>query len=259
MSEAVLYDRENCRHLCADSTQPESYETIMKGESAQLILADPPYCLLKRRRKNGRERDPKRHKIYHESVRRFENMHDYYGFTKGWMQLCVPYLSENGVFVVWTNFLGGKPIREIAEELGLHHHGDYVWAKLSKEGSGNERMARIYEFAPIFGRKKPEALMTDAHLPPRHHISGYDADKEAALWGSHPNHKAFRVLEPLIRYYTQPEDRILDPFTGSGSGPAAAIRLKRVVSGLELRSQWAKQTQKRMDMMLNQDMGISSN
>ena len=61
---------------------------LMGGEQAKLILADPPYCLLKRRRKDGRERDPKRHKIYHEAVRRFEDTREYYGFTKGWMQLC---------------------------------------------------------------------------------------------------------------------------------------------------------------------------
>lgn len=222
----------------------------MAGAQAKLILADPPYCLLKRRRKDGRERDPKRHKIYHEAVRRFENMQEYYGFAKGWMQLCAQQLSSDGVFIIWTNFLGGKPIREVALELGLHHHGDYVWAKLSKEGSGNEQLARIYEFAPIFGVQPKPELSLEAELPPRHHISGYDADKEGADWGNHPNHKAFRVLEPLIRHYTRPGERILDPFTGSGSTPAAAIRLGRVVSGLELRPHWAEMSQKRMGSLL---------
>ena len=250
MNEAHLFAQKDCRHLCGDSTASADIQAVMAGEKARLILADPPYCLLKRRRKDGRERNPKRHKIYHEAVRRFENVQEYYGFTKGWMQLCAQHLTDDGIFVVWTNFLGGKPIRNVADELGLHHLGDYVWAKLSKEGSGNEQLARIYEFAPIFG-VQPKAPLTDlSQLPPRHHISGYDSDKEGAKWGGHPNHKAFRVLEPLIRYYTQPGDRILDPFTGSGSTPAAAIRLGRVVSGLELRPQWADMTQQRMAQSL---------
>lgn len=251
MSEAVLYARSGCRHLCADSTQPDAIAAVMAGEQAKLILADPPYCLLKRRRKDGREREPKHHKIYHEAVRRFEDEREYYGFTKGWMQLCAQHLSADGIFIVWTNFLGGKPIRQVAQELGLYHHGDYVWAKLSKDGSGNEKLARIYEFAPIFGVQPMSELAIDAALPPRHHISGYDADKEGEAWGNHPNHKAFRVLEPLIRYYSQPGDRILDPFTGSGSTPAAAIRLKRLVSGLELRAHWAEMSQNRMDSLLH--------
>jgi DNA modification methylase len=229
----------------------------MGTDKAQLILADPPYCLLKRRRKNGRERDPKRHKIYHEAVRRFEDLQDFYGFTKGWVRLAAEHLSETGVFVVWTNFLGGKPVREVAAELDLHHHGDYVWAKLTKEGSGNERVARIYEFAPIFGRQKAPVVTPDATLPPRHHISGYDSDKEASTWGSHPNHKAFRVLEPLIRYYSKPGDRVLDPFTGSGSTPAASIRLGRMVSGLELREQWAEVSQRRMAAQLSDSSSLT--
>lgn len=257
MKPASTFDRGGCRHRCADATLPASYRAVMGTDTAQLILADPPYCLLKRRRKDGRERDPKRHKIYHEAVRRFEDLQDYYGFTKGWMRLAAEHLSDTGTFIVWTNFLGAKPIREVAAELGLHHHGDYVWAKLSKEGSGNERIARIYEFAPIFGRREPPGTPLDSPLPPRHHISGYDADKEGVLWGNHPNHKAFRVLEPLIRYYSKPDDRILDPFTGSGSSPAAAIRLGRVVSGLEIREQWAQVSQRRMAAQLGTDPSSS--
>ena len=31
------------RLLCADATQPQSFETLMRGERAQLVITDPPY------------------------------------------------------------------------------------------------------------------------------------------------------------------------------------------------------------------------
>ena len=46
---------------------------------------------------------------YHEAVRRFEECTSITA-TKGWMQLCAQHLTDDGTFVVWTNFLGGKPI-----------------------------------------------------------------------------------------------------------------------------------------------------
>jgi site-specific DNA-methyltransferase (adenine-specific)/modification methylase len=43
-----------------------------------------------------------------------------------------------------------------------------------------------------------------------------------------------------------PGQRILDPFCGSCSTPAAAVKLGRLISGIELRQQWAKITQQRI-------------
>lgn len=241
-----VFELNSSFHLCGDATKPDSYLEVLSEGKAQLVLADPPYCLLTRRRKGVKERDPKPHKIYHEAVRRFLDFREYFSFTKGWMNLCFNQFSDTGSMIIWTNFIGSKAIRVIGSELGLVHHGDYVWAKITKEGSGNERLARVYEFAIILSRNPKPQLSFEDCLPPRHHISYYDPDRESGDWEHHPNHKAFSVLEPLIRYYSKPGDRILDPFTGSGSTPAASIRLNRFVSGLELREKWAQITQGRM-------------
>ena len=91
-----------------------------------------------------------------------------------------------------------------------------------------------------------EKLKDADSCPPRFCINSYDEEKEGLLWGNHPNHKSFSVLEPLIRFYSSPGDYILDPFTGSGSTPAACIKLNRFIAGIELRPQWAKVTQSRL-------------
>lgn len=233
---------------CGDSTNGRSYKDIMGIEKANLLLADPPYCLLERRnKKTGQLRDPKRVKINHEAVTRYPNVKTYKIFTKSWMEKALPFLEENATLCIWTNFLGKGPIIEVATELGFtHFQGEYLWAKLTKEGSGNEMLARLYEVALIF-RKVPMKSEQDIHSPPlvKSIITHYDEEKEAESWGLHPNHKPFSCIEPLIRQYSLPEDRILDPFTGSGSTPAAAIKLGRKISGIEILPDYAEITLKR--------------
>jgi len=239
-------------HIQGDSTSKEPYSQILGEEKAKLIFADPPYCLLTRRRKDGRLRDPKKAKIEHEAVRRFENGKEYTSFTLSWMEKAVAYLEEGGHFIIWTNFLGKTPIMKVASELDLFFHGEYTWAKWSKGGSGNERLARAYEVALIFGKEQLKSLKDAENCPPRFCINSYDEEQEGLKWGNHPNHKSFSVLEPLIRFYTAPGDRVLDPFTGSGSTPAACLKLNRLISGIELRPQWAEMTQLRLKSFQDQ-------
>jgi site-specific DNA-methyltransferase (adenine-specific) len=77
-------------------------------------------------------------------------------------------------------------------------------------------------------------------------VAGYDDEGDAARWGSHPNHKPFGVLEPLLRTWSRPGELVLDCFAGSGSIPAAALRLGREVACIELEEEWAQRVTRRM-------------
>src|SRR5207237_10502483 len=68
--------------------------------------------------------------------------------------------------------------------------------------------------------------------------AGYDDDGEAQRRGGHPNHKPISVLEPLSRQWSRPGDLLLDPFAGSGSIPAAAVRLGRRAACSECSPEW---------------------
>ncbi|NQU10343.1 site-specific DNA-methyltransferase, partial [bacterium] len=69
---------------------------------------------------------------------------------------------------------------------------------------------------------------------------------EAVRWGNHPNHKPFRVVEPLIRTWSKPGDLIVDPFAGSGSIPVAAVRLGRRAVCFELEAEWVARVNERL-------------
>ncbi len=162
-------------------------------------------------------------------------------------------MEDDGVLVIWTNYLGINPIKATAEKLGYKHfYGEFLWGKLAKEtNSGNEINVRLYEVALVFS-KVPQKKLTPSDAPvPWSVITKYDEEGEASKWGDHPNHKPFSSLEPLIRTYTMPGDIILDPFTGSGSTPAAVLQLDRVLAGIELRPEWAQMSQKRIKYLFD--------
>lgn len=237
--------------LHGDARRPSSYAQVLGDRRVALLHADPPYCLLVRRGKRGRLRDPKRSKLNHSAVNRYEDIAAYRSFTEAWLPPALASVRDDGHAIIWTNLLGRDVISETARAHGFVSHGEIKWAKLGRAGNIGEQVARMYEVALVFGRLPPAALDVSDISPPRHHISGYDDDQEAGVWGSHPNHKPFGLLEPIIRHYTRPGERILEPFSGSGSTAAAAVQLDRCVSAIELRQQWAETSVRRIQSLFS--------
>lgn len=84
--------------IAGDSRLASTYGKASLGKSplelADILVTDPPYCLLNRRRTGGDLRDPKtRKKKIDESdtVTRFENLKEYKVFTKEWLKPCIDY------------------------------------------------------------------------------------------------------------------------------------------------------------------------
>lgn len=236
------------RCVQGDARRPEVLAEALGGRSPELLLTDPPYCLLSRRRKGGDARQPRvGRKIDRESVHRFEDVRAYRHFTAEWLPAAAASVAEGGTAVVWTNFLGRAPILSVAADAGFPILvGEFTWAKLSREGGGNERLARIYEVALVLRRAPLPRPGPGEPARPWAVVAGYDEEGEADRWGSHPNHKPFGVLEPLLRTWSRPGALVLDCFAGSGSIPAAALRLGREVACLELDPEWAQRVTARI-------------
>ncbi len=95
-----------------------------------LLHADPPYCLLTRRRAGGDLRDPKGRK--NEGTGRFENVAEFRKFTHSWMAAAAPLARSpaDATWIVWTNVLGREPTLQAAADLGWTHlAGEYLWCK----------------------------------------------------------------------------------------------------------------------------------
>lgn len=242
MADASLF-----RVLTSDARARDAYPRVLGGAKAAALVTDPPYCLLTRRRKGGDLREPKGRKLDHEIVVRFENVREYRVFTEAWLPAALGCVGEGGAAVIWTNFLGKQPILDVARAHGFaHSRGEFVWAKRTREVEGSEQLLRVYEIALVLARAPAPPVPLDGQVPVRAVVAGYDDEGEAAAFGSHPHHKPFGVLEPLLREFTRPGDWVLDPFAGSGSIPAAALRLGRRAACLELVPEWAQRVEARL-------------
>jgi site-specific DNA-methyltransferase (adenine-specific) len=228
-----------------DARLQDTYRRALGGERAAVLLTDPPYCLLTRRRKSGEVRDRRAGvKIDREPVVRFEDVRAYRRFTEDWLPKAAAHVE--GPLIVWTNFLGKEPIRAVARELRPVEAGEFLWAKRSSQRDGNEQLLRVYETALVFST----APLAESGAGDLQRVwcvaAGYDDDGEAGRYGNHPNHKPFSVLEPLLRQWSRPGDLVLDPFAGSGSIPAAALRLQRRVACSEIEPDWAALASRRL-------------
>jgi len=235
------------RCVTGDSTTPTAYLEALVGRTADALGSDPPYCLLTRRRKRGDERDKKARKIDRGPVRRFEDVKSYRAFTRAWLSEAVKHLSPAAPIVLWTNLLGREPITTVANDLGWSHLlGEFTWGKRTREGNSGEEILRVVETALVFSRTGAPAHDATTPAVPWAVVAGYDDEGEGKRWGDHPNHKPFGVLEPLLRTWAKPGDLVLDPFAGSGSIPAAAMRLERQIACIELEPEWAERTTQRL-------------
>ncbi|MBL8955046.1 MAG: site-specific DNA-methyltransferase [Myxococcaceae bacterium] len=211
--------------VAGDSTRAATFDGLGSAR-AQALITDPPYCLLTRRRKGGDVRDPKGKKNEGPNVRRFEDVREYRAFTDAWLTNAAAHLD--GPMVVWTNLLGKEPIRTAAAKLGWAHlRGEFTWGKRSSDRNSGEETLRVVEVALVLTRDAARPAAPSDAAVPWAVVAGYDDDGEAARWGSHPNHKPFGVIEPLVRTWSRPGDLVLDCFAGSGSIPAAALKLGR--------------------------------
>jgi site-specific DNA-methyltransferase (adenine-specific) len=230
-----------------DARREESYAAALRGELADVLVTDPPYCLLTRRRKGGDLRDPHGgRKIDRDPVHRFESVRDYRAFTDAWLPRAASHLRPGAPLAIWTNFLGKDPIASVASGLGYHLAGEFVWAKRTTEREGNEQLLRVYETALVFVRESLAPLAESDRPRCWCVAAGYDDDGEAARWGSHPNHKPFTVLDALLREWSRPGHLVLDPFAGSGSIPAAALRLGRRAACIEIEPEWVARVDERL-------------
>ncbi len=233
--------------LQGDATRPADWERALGPQRADALITDPPYCILTRRRKGGEPREKKDKKIERGPLRRFEDVREYRDFTRGWLKVAAVCLTPTAPLVIWTNLLGKAPILEVAAELGWGElRGEFVWGKRTREGNSGEEILRVVEVAVVLTRVAAPPPQTEDPAIPWAVVAGYDDDQEGARWGSHPSHKPFGVLEPLIRSWSRPDRVVVDPFAGSGSIPLAAARLGRRGVGIELDPEWAERGQQRL-------------
>jgi hypothetical protein len=104
-----------------------------------LLLTDPPYCLLTSRR-DGRVRDasPRKKLLWDPtgaaSSLRFVSTAAYADFTRSWLRPLASHVRPQAPWIIWTNSLGRAPIQQAVRQLrpDMRLWSELLWIKPAK-------------------------------------------------------------------------------------------------------------------------------
>lgn len=203
------------RLLCGDSTKAESYELLMAGKQANLVITDPPYNV-----------------NYQGSAGKIknDNMKDdaFYQFLLAAFTNMEQNMADDASIYVFHADTEGLNFRKAFSDVGFYLSGTCIWVKQSLVLG---RSPYQWRHEPIlFGWKKK-----GKHL-------WYAGRKESTIWEfdkpkknkDHPTMKPIPLLAYPIMNSSMTNAIVLDPFGGSGSTLIACEQTKRICRTIEL-------------------------
>ncbi len=203
------------RLICGDSTISTTYETLMDGKLANLVITDPPYNV-----------------NYQGSAGKIknDNLEDdkFYQFLLAAFINTEKVMADDASIYVFHADTEGLNFRKAFQDAGFYLSGCCIWKKNSLV-LGRSPYQWMHE-PVLFGWKKKG----------KH--DWYAGRKETTVWeydkpkknGDHPTMKPIPLLAYPIMNSSMTGCIVLDPFGGSGSTLIACEQAKRICYMAEL-------------------------
>ncbi len=203
------------RLFCGDSTKPETFDLLMNGKKANLVVTDPPYNV---------DYKGSAGKIKNDSMAedQFEQ------FLLAAYQQMEAAMADDASIYVFHSDSHGLAFRKAFEEAGFYLSGCCIWKKQSLVLG---RSPYQWQHEPVlFGWKKKG----------KH--QWYTGRKESTIWEfdkpkknkDHPTMKPIALVSYPIMNSTMTGCLVLDPFGGSGSTLRACEQTGRICYTVEL-------------------------
>lgn len=223
---------------------------LIRSGSVDLIFADPPYNLGK---DFGNQSD------------HWENVPDYIAWCENWLQECMRVLKDSGTLYLMaaTQYM---PYLDIYLSENYHVLCRIVWTYDSSGVQSKKMFGSLYE--PILMVSKSpctpvtfnaQDILVEAKTGAVRKLMDYRKDPPQPyhttklpgnVWTfprvrykmpeyeNHPAQKPESLLERIILASSNPGELVLDPFAGSFTAPAVAVRLGRAAVGIELSGEY---------------------
>jgi site-specific DNA-methyltransferase (adenine-specific) len=187
----------------------------LPSESVDLVVTDPPYESLEKHRSVGTTTRLKHSKASsNDWFAIFPNTR----FPELFREVH-RVLRKNRHFYLFCDQETAFVAKPLGEAAGFKFWKPLVWDK-KKIGMGYHYRSR-YEFILFF--EKGKRKLNDLGIP--------DVIECPRIRGGYPTEKPSEVSEVLVAQSTERGEFVIDPFTGSGSVGAAAVRLGRRFAG----------------------------
>ena len=203
------------RLYCGDSTKPESYDILMGGKKANLVVTDPPYNV-----------------DYHGTVGTIknDNMDDdaFYRFLLAAFNCMEAAMDDDASIYVFHADSKGLIFRQAFSDAGFYCSQTCIWKKPSFVFG---RSYYHWQHEPVlFGWKKNGKSRWYADRK-QTTIWEFEATQKNDL---HPTMKPIPLIAYPIMNSTMTGNRVLDPFGGSGSTLIACQQTGRECFTMEL-------------------------
>ena len=208
------------RLICGDSTKPETYDILMDGKKANLIVTDPPYNVnyegTAGKIKNDNLSDDA---FYHFLLDAFTQMHRV--------------LADDGSIYVFHADTEGLNFRRAFADAGFYLSGCCVWCKPSLVLG---RSPYQWQHEPVlYGWKKKGKHNWYADRK-QTTVWNFDKSKKNSV---HPTMKPLDLLAYPIGNSSMTNSIVLDPFGGSGSTLITCEQTDRVCFTAEMDVKYA--------------------
>lgn len=235
------------RLLCGSSTEIDTWEKLMNGSLADMVMTDPPY--------NLDYQGGTGLKIMNDKM----DNNSFYQFLYDFYTALGSYTKKGGAWYVWHADSEGANFRQAMKDAGIMVKQCLIWVKNSmvmgrqdyqwkhepclygwKEGAAhyftNERThTTVIEDKIDLKKLTKEEMkkMLIEILSDKNKTTIINCDKPFRN-SEHPTMKPILLLAPLIENSSKENEIIADGFLGSGSTMVASHQLKRKCYGMEL-------------------------
>ena len=203
------------RLVCGDSTKKETYNILMEGKVANLVVTDPPYNV----NYEGTAGKIKNDNMANDA---------FYQFLLDAFKNIESVLASDGSIYVFHADTEGLNFRKAFDDAGFYLSGTCIWKKQSLVLG---RSPYQWQHEPVlFGWKKK-----GKHL-------WYSDRKQSTIWefdkpkknADHPTMKPIALIAYPIMNSSLTNSIVLDPFGGSGSTLIACEQTDRICYTIEL-------------------------
>lgn len=222
----------------------------LKDKSVQLIFADAPYNI-------GKD--------FGNNSDKWESVHAYIEWCKTWIDECMRVLSDNGTmyFMTATQHM---PYLDVFASEKYNVLCRIIWSYDSSGVQSKKMYGSLYE--PILMISKTskssytfnyEDILVEAKTGAKRKLIDYRKNPPQPyssqkvpgnVWDfsrvrfkmdeyeNHPTQKPEALLERIVKASSNPGDVVLDPFSGSFTTSAVAVRLGRVGIGIDMNEEY---------------------
>lgn len=236
------------RLVCGDSTDPETYEKLLKGEKADMVFTDPPYNV----NYSGRGKDTSRTiENDHMEDRAFDE------FLAKFFKAVEPQAKAGAGWYVFHSSSTQHQFSAAMEAVGLDIRCQLIWNKpTASMGWGDYRWKHEPFFYGgkadtkiVFYGDRTNSTIVDFHKTEADIIKFVKREKgseqagKTTIWTMkrdplgeyvHPTQKPVELIMYALVNSSKEEDVVLDPFGGSGSTIIACQKANREARSIEM-------------------------